>query len=453
MSQPASQSFDLIVIGGGSGGLAAARRAASYGARVALIEARRIGGTCVNVGCIPKKVMYHAASIAEALSDAASYGFRADSGRFDWAAVRQRRDAYIARLNGIYAHHLAQEGVTLFEGRAQLSSARTVEVAGRVLQADHVLLATGGYPRVPQIPGAQLGITSNGFFELTEAPRNVAVVGAGYVGVELSSILRLLGARVTLFARSDALLHTMDPWISEHVLDGLLELGVEVLPRSEAQRVTRSETGALKLTTVSGREVDGFDVLLWATGRSPASSGMGLESLGVRLDARGHVLVDAFQNTNVKGLYAVGEVTGRLPLTPVAIAAGRRLMDRLFGGQADACLDYEGVPSVVFSHAPVGTVGLTEAEAEARHPGQVRVYTTRFTNLYHALTERKPKTAMKLITVGPTQKVVGIHVVGRGADEMIQGFAVALRCGATKADFDRTVAVHPTASEELVTMR
>jgi glutathione reductase (NADPH) len=446
-------SFDLVVIGAGSGGIAAARRAASYGASVVVVEARQIGGTCVNAGCIPKKITHNAAVIAEALGDAAGYGFRAERGRFDWSGFRRRRDAYIERLNGIYDANLKKEGVHQISGRARFVGPEKLEVSGRVLTTRHALIATGGYPRVPEIPGAQLGITSNGFFQLEEQPRHLAVVGTGYIGVEFATMTRLLGTRVGLFSRYEDVLHQFDAMVQEELKQHLLDIGVELHLSSEPQRISRTQAGLLKVTVDQGREVDGFDSLVWAVGRAPASDGLGLRSVGVVTDSSGFVQVDEYQNTNVQGVYAVGDVTGRHPLTPVAIAAARKLADRLFGGETGARLDYEQIPTVVFSSPPVASVGLTEAEAKAAHGDDVKVYTTRFTNLFHAVTERKPKSAMKLLTAGAEERVVGIHVVGAGADEMIQGFAVAMRAGATKKDFDRTVAVHPTAAEELVTMR
>ncbi len=413
-----------------------------------------MGGTCVNVGCVPKKIMFNAATVGEVLHDAHCFGFRAERGKFDWSSVKKRRDAYVRRLNGIYESNLDNDGVERLSGRARLVDARTIEVDGLQLQAPNILIATGGYPRVPDVPGAQLGITSNGFFELSEQPRRVAVVGTGYIGVELAGIFSLLGSKVCLFSRYDDVIHHFDPFLREHLMARLLEIGVEVHPQSEPNRISRMQSGQLRVTTADGRDVEGFDVLLWAVGRAPASEGLGLEKLGVSMDDVGHIAVDDYQNTNVPGIYAVGDVTGRYPLTPVAIAAGRRLADRLFGGEPDARLEYEQIPTVVFSHPPVGTVGMTEQEARARYGDeQVKTYSTRFVNLFHALSDRKPRSAMKLITAGPDEKVVGIHVLGMGADEMIQGFAVAMRAGATKADFDRTVAVHPTAAEELVTLR
>ncbi len=446
--------FDFVVLGAGSGGMAAARRAAAHGARVALIEARRVGGTCVNAGCVPKKIMFNAANVAEMLGDASGFGFRAERGKVDWAGLKERRDQYVERLNGIYAKNLERDRVAYVAGRGRIVKPGCVEVNGRQLLAPHVLIATGGYPIVPTIPGAQLGITSNGFFELEEQPRNVAVVGAGYIGVELSGILRLLGSKVTLFSRYDDVITHFDPMLRAHLMEALAEVGIDVLRKAEPQRVSRTENGTLRVCSHDGREVDGFDALLWAVGRAPASEGLGLETLGVNTNERGFVVVDGYQNTNVKGVYAVGDVTGNHALTPVAIAAGRRLADRLFGGQPGSRLEYDQVPTVVFSHPPVATVGLTEQEAiDAHGPDQIKVYSTRFTNIYYAVTDRKPKTSMKLVVAGKDEKVVGIHVIGLGADELIQGFAVAMRCGATKRDFDRTIAIHPTAAEELVTLR
>lgn len=446
--------FDYLVLGGGSGGIASARRAAKHGARVALVESGRLGGTCVNVGCVPKKVMFNAATIAEALHDARDYGFEVEAGAFDWGRVRRARDAYVARLNGTYRNNLDADGVALVNGRARFVASREVEVDGRRLGADHVLIATGGRPRVPSLPGAELGITSDGFFELDALPPAVAVVGAGYIAVELAGIFRALGAAVTIVLRGEALLKAFDPMIRATVAENLHAAGVRIETHAALERAERGAGGTVALVARDGRRFEGLSTLLWAIGRDPNTDSLDLDRAGVRTDGEGHIVVDPLQTTSAPGVHAVGDVTGRFMLTPVAIAAGRRLADRLFGGQTDARLDYESIPTVVFSHPPVGTVGLTQDEAEKVHgTAAVRCYTTRFTGLYHALTERKVATSMKLVTVGPTERVVGIHVVGAGADEMIQGFAVAVRMGATKADLDRTVAVHPTAAEEIVTMR
>lgn len=447
--------FDFIVVGGGSGGIAAARRAAQYGQRVALIEARRLGGTCVNVGCVPKKVMFNAANLAEAMHDAAGYGFKADTGKLDWAGLKAQRDAYVQRLNQIYAKNLDSSGVQLFRGRAKLVDAHTVEVDCTRLTSPHILIATGGYPRVPDLPGAQLGITSDGFFELATQPTRVAVVGTGYIGVELAGIFQALGTQVSLLSRYDEVLPHFEPMLSHELRQQMVEAGVDFQPNAEPVRVVRGDDGLLKLLTQDQREIGGFDCLLWATGRAPATPGLDLEAAGVETDARGFVHTDEFQNTSVRGIYAVGDVTGRVPLTPVAIAAGRRLADRLFDAQTSAKLNYEDVPTAVFSHPPIGTVGLTEPAAKERYGEEnVKVYSSRFTNLYYSMTHRRPISAMKLITLLPeNERVIGLHVIGLGADEMIQGFAAAIKAGATKATLDETVAVHPTAAEEFVTMR
>ncbi len=426
----------------------------NHGARVGLIEAGRLGGTCVNVGCVPKKVMFNAASMAEALHDARGYGFDVTSPDVDWAHLKQQRDAYVARLNDIYRRNLGVSGVELIAGHAHFVGPNTLEVGGTRIQADHVLIATGGRPRLPDIPGAELGITSDGFFTLEEQPRRVAIVGAGYIAVELAGILNALGTEVTLLLRQQQFLRRFDSLLRDTLMDEMSAAGVNIVACIHLSRVEPDDGGCVNLVSADGTRHPGYDSLIWAIGRDPATDSLGIESAGMSLDAGGHVVVDDWQNTNVPGVYAVGDVTGKWQLTPVAIAAGRRLSDRLFGGQPEARLEYENIPTVVFSHPPLGTIGLTEDEArEAFGHESVKSYNTAFSNMYFAIAGRKQRTAMKLVTVGPQEKVVGVHVIGMGADEMMQGFAVAVRMGATKADFDRTVAIHPTAAEELVTMR
>lgn len=445
--------FDLIVIGGGSGGLACAQRAASYGARTALIEMHRLGGTCVNLGCVPKKVMWNAAQIAETLHDAAGYGFDVSIGRHDWSALKQRRDAYVARLNDIYERNLAARDVQLLRGHARLLDRHSLQVGERRLSADAIVLATGGRPLIPQVPGATLGVSSDGFFEMHERPASVAVVGAGYIAAELSGIFHALGCATTLVMRHERILRHFDAMLGEGLMQIMRDEGLTLATGAVPAALTRESNGQLQLSSADGRRLGPFEALIWAVGRAPSTVGMGLDSAGIALDAFGHVQVDAYQCTNVPGIYAIGDVTQHAGLTPVAIAAGRRLADRLFGGQRERRLDYDNIASVVFSHPPVGTVGLSEADARAQHGDAVQVFTTGFVPMYHALTERKPRAQMKLVTVGSEQRIVGIHVLGAGADEMMQGFAVALRMGATKRDFDDTVAIHPTSAEELVTMR
>lgn len=451
-----SDVFDLISIGGGSGGLACAQRAAEHGAKSAVIESGRLGGTCVNVGCVPKKVMWNAASIAEALEDAGDYGFEigtaAEVGGHDWPALKKKRDAYVARLNGIYARNLAAKGVAHIQGRAKFIDAHTVEVEGARLTAAHVVIATGGYPDVPRVPGAELGITSDGFFELETRPQRVAVVGSGYVACELASAFQALGSEAELFIRKDHLLTHFDVMLGKSLMREMLAGGLAI-HTGVVPGALREHSARKTLVAADGREFPGYDCVLWAIGRSADVAGLELRAAGVALDARGFVATDAFQNTNVEGVYAVGDVTGRPALTPVAIAAGRRLSDRLFGGKRDRHLSYEMIPTVVFTHPPIGTVGLSESEARARYGEAVKVYVADFTAMYHAVTARKPRTDMKLVCVGQEERIVGCHIIGGGADEMLQGFAVAIRMGATKRDFDDTVAIHPTSAEELVTMR
>jgi glutathione reductase (NADPH) len=447
-----SEAFDLISVGGGSGGLACAQRAAEYGARAAVIESGRLGGTCVNVGCVPKKIMWNAAGIALALADAADYGFGVTAGDNDWGVIKQKRDAYIVRLNDIYARNLAAKGVTHVKGRARFIDAHTVEVDGRLCSAPHIVIATGGTPSVPALPGAGLGITSDGFFALERRPQRVAVVGSGYIACELAGAFHELGSQVELFIRKDHLLTHFDVMLGKSLMREMQASGVGLHPHVVPAAVHERD-GLKTLVASDGREFAGFDCILWAIGRGANLGGLEFERAGAVLDAGGFIVTDAYQNTGVPGLHAIGDVTGRAALTPVAIAAGRRLSDRLFGGMEGRRLDYAMIPTVVFTHPPIGTVGLTEAEARALHGDAVKVYVADFTPMYHALTARKTHTDMKLVCVGAEQKIVGCHVIGAGADEMLQGFAVAIRMGATKRDFDDTVAIHPTSSEELVTMR
>ncbi len=445
------QDFDFIVIGGGSGGLAAARRAAQHGARVLLIEAGLLGGTCVNVGCVPKKISYYAAGIADALRDAADYGFDVEVRGFDLGRLKRARDAYVERLRGIYAKNLLADGVEKLSGWARFVDAHTVEVAGERYRARNVLIATGGAPRIPNVPGRELGITSDGFFELERAPARIVIAGAGYVALELAGIFQALGTSVVLCARGPALLSDFDPMLGEAARQELERAGGRVMTDFVLAEARPTAPGRV-LRSRDGREVEG-NMLLWAIGRVPQTANIGLEVVGVELDTEGHVVVDEYQRASVAGIHALGDVTHRHGLTPVAIAAGRKLADRLFGGMPDAKLDESDVPTVIFSHPPIGSVGLSEPAARARFGDSVRTYTSRFTPLYDGVTTKKTTTALKLVVVGTEERVVGIHAAGLGLDELLQGFAVALKMGATKVDLDRTVAIHPTAAEELVTMR
>ena len=448
-----SETFDLIVIGGGSGGLAHAQRAAQYGARAAVVEAGRLGGTCVNVGCVPKKVMWYAAHHAHQLHHAPDYGFDVRVGEHDWAGLKSRRDAYIKRLNGIYAGNLDKRGVTHIQGYASLVDAGTVEVDGKRYQAGRIVVATGGRPMVPAIPGAEHGITSDGFFELEQRPARVLIAGSGYIAVELAGVFNALGSETRIVVRKDRVLRGFDRMLSDELMKAMDKSGIAV-DTGVVPAAVEKTASSLVLVASDGRRFGPVDCVVWAIGREPNTAGLGLERAGVLTDAQGFVPTDKFQATNVPNVFAIGDVTGRDALTPVAIAAGRRLADRLYGGMEGRHLDYELIPTVIFSHPTIGTVGLTEDAARERFGDDaIKVYDTAFTGMYYALGTDKQRSSMKLVTQGPEEKIVGCHVIGEGADEMLQGFAVAIRMGATKRDFDDTVAIHPTSAEELVTMR
>lgn len=443
--------YDLIAIGGGSGGLAVAEKAAAYGKSVAVVEQAKLGGTCVNVGCVPKKVMWYAASLAEAVRGAPDFGVQAELTGIDWRRLVDGREGFIAGILDYWDGYVAGEGIDRIDGSARFVDAHTIAVGDQHFTAEHIVIASGAEPMVPPVPGKELGITSDGFFALTEQPKHVCIVGGGYIGVELAGVLRALGSAITVVALEPKLLETFDPIVSETVSANMAAEGIVMhLPFAVTGLEQRLEGIA-----VLGRDVEpltGFDCVLWAVGRRPNSRDLNLEAAGVEVLRSGVIPTDAFQNTTVRGIYAVGDVTGRAPLTPVAIAAGRRLADRLFGDQPNRRLDYENIPTVLFAHPPAGSVGMTEAEA--RNTGErVTVYETGFTPMRYALNRHGPRTAMKLVCVGETERVVGIHMVGDGVDEMLQGFAVAVKMGATKADFDNTVAIHPVSAEELVTLK
>ena len=447
-----AEQYDLLVIGGGSGGLAHAQRAAEYGARVAVIEYGPLGGTCVNVGCVPKKVMWYAAHHAHGFHHAASYGFDIEVKGHDWTQLKARRDAYIERLNGIYSNNLDRRGVTYIAGSARFVDANTVEVDGIKYKADRIVIATGGRPSVPEIPGAELGITSDGFFELEERPQRVLIAGSGYIAVELAGVFNALGSDVQLVVRKNSVLRSFDKMLSTELMEAMeradIELDTGVVPKAVEQTAD-----GLVLQAEDGRTFGPVDSLVWAIGRLPNTEMLGAENAGLKQDKYGFIPTDKFQQTNVENIFALGDVTGRAALTPVAIAAGRRLADRLYGEMEGRHLEYELIPTVIFSHPTIGTIGMTEDEARTEFGDGVKVYTSGFTGMYYALGDKKQRSVMKLITAGDDERVVGCHVIGEGADEMMQGFAVAMRMGATKKDFDDTVAIHPTSSEELVTMR
>lgn len=445
--------YDLLAIGGGSGGLSVAERAAVYGKKCAVVESGKIGGTCVNVGCVPKKVMWAGANLSHSLEDAKDYGFDFDNKSFDWKRLVSKRERHIENINNWYHNYLADSNIDELQGFASFVDKHTVEVDGKQVTAEHIVIAPGTMPSLPSIPGAEHGMTSDGFFELNECPKKVAIVGSGYIAVELAGVLNALGSEVCMYLRKEHLLRSFDAVLRETLLEEMLDQGVNIMPRTQLTEIIKEEDGTLSLCDDKGNKNTGYTDLIWAIGRHPKTEGMKLDAINLKLNDKGFIETDIYQNTNIDNIFAIGDVTGRAPLTPVAIAAGRRLADRLYNNQTDRYLDYKMIATVVFSHPPIGTVGLTEGEARKEHGASVKIYQTRFTSLYDSMTKHSTPTAMKLVCIGAQEKVVGCHIIGAGADEMLQGFAVAMRMGATKKDFDDTVAIHPTSSEELVTMR
>ncbi|KAF8476206.1 glutathione-disulfide reductase [Kalaharituber pfeilii] len=470
---PITKHYDYLVIGGGSGGLASGRRAsAMYGKTVGIIESGPLGGTCVNVGCVPKKVTWNAADLAERIHDANAYGFSiTQTAPFNWSLFKTKRDAYVHRLNGIYERNLQNDKVDYIKGRASFASRNQINVttpeSTTSYTADKILIATGGRPFFPNVPGAEYGISSDGFFELEQQPKRVALVGAGYIGVELAGMFASLGSETHFFIRGDTVLRSFDAMIQEAITSHYEDfLKMNIHKRSGITKVDKDpSTGVLTLhfNSASSDQIQTVQVdsLVWAIGRTPEVEDLNLAAVGVELSmikSRPYVKVDAYQTTSVPNIYAIGDVCGLVELTPVAIAAGRRLADRLFGPShlSGSKLDYELIPSVVFAHPEVGTIGLTEQQARERYgDDQIKVYQTSFVGMYYAMMdpERKAKSKYKVICAGDDEKVVGLHIVGDGSAEMLQGFGVAVKMGARKKDLDACVAIHPTSAEELVTLR
>ncbi|MBN6068439.1 glutathione-disulfide reductase [Aggregatibacter actinomycetemcomitans] len=455
-----SRHYDYLAIGGGSGGIASINRAASYGKKCAIIEAKHLGGTCVNVGCVPKKVMFYGAQIAEAINHyALDYGFDVEVKKFDFAKLVESRQAYIDRIHTSYNNVLAKNNVDVIHGFAKFMNKNTVEVtladgSTEQVTADHILIATGGRPSHPPVKGVEYGIDSDGVFALNALPKRVAIIGAGYIAVELAGVFNSLGSDTHLVVRRHAPMRNQDPLIVETLVEVLEQDGIHLHKHTTVQEVIKNADGSLTVKFDHDREII-VDCLVWTIGRDPATDKIGLENIGVETNDRGFIKVDKYQNTNVPGIYAVGDIIdGGIELTPVAVAAGRRLSERLFNNKPNEYLDYNLVPTVVFSHPPIGTVGLTEPQAIEQYGAEnVKVYKSGFTPMYSAVTQHLQPCRMKLVCAGKEEKIVGLHGIGFGVDEMIQGFAVAIKMGATKADFDNTVAIHPTGSEEFVTMR
>ena len=446
--------YDYIVIGGGSGGIASANRAAMHGAKVILFEGKEVGGTCVNVGCVPKKVMWYGAQVAETLHRyAGEYGFDVTINKFDFATLKANRQAYIDRIHGSYERGFDNNGVERVYEYARFVDPHTVEVAGERYTAPHILIATGGHALYPNIPGSEYGITSDGFFELDEVPKRTAVIGAGYIAIEVAGVLNALGSDTHLFVRKDRPLRTFDKDIVDVLVDEMAKSGPTLHTHANATEVVKNADDSLTISFDNGETIT-VDCLIWAIGRAANTSGFGLEKTGVKLTEKGTIYSDEFENTSVPGIYALGDVTGKLDLTPVAVKAGRQLSERLFNNKADAKLDYTDVATVVFSHPVIGSVGLTEEKAIAKYGAEnIKVYKYSFKPMYTTLGDNRQTSTMKLVTLGEDGKRIGLHGIGDGVDEMIQGFAVAIKMGATKADFDNTVAIHPTGSKEFVTMR
>ena len=447
--------YDYISIGGGSGGIASLNRAASYGKKCAIIEASHLGGTCVNLGCVPKKVMWYGAQVAEAIHKyAPDYGFDIDVKGFDFKKLVETRQKYISNIHRSYETNLAKNKVEVIQGFAKFVDTKTVEVNGELITADHILIATGGRPVLPDVKGAEYGIDSDGFFELEQLPERVAVVGAGYVAVEIADVLRSLGSEVDLYVRQHSPLRSFDHSIVNVLIEEMDKEGIELHTHTVIKEVIKNEDGSLTIDLEDGR-TNTVDCLIWAVGREPATDKINLEVTGVETNSIGKIKVDKFQNTNVEGIYAVGDIIeNSIDLTPVAVAAGRRLSERLFNNKPNEHLDYNLVPTVIFTHPPIGTIGMSEMQAIAQYgEDSIKCYSSTFTPMYSAVTQHRQKCTMKLVCLGDEEKVIGLHGIGFGVDEMIQGFAVAIKMGATKADFDNTVAIHPTGSEEFVTMR
>ncbi|MEZ5451985.1 MAG: glutathione-disulfide reductase [Thiothrix sp.] len=453
-----SQHYDLIAIGAGSGGLSVVEKAAKHGAKCAVIEVSEdLGGTCVNRGCVPKKVMWFAANLAYAQHEAQDYGFSTVPGKLDWQKLVAKRENMIGGINDWYLDSfLGELGVELIEGQARFVDAKTLEVDGAKYTADHIVISTGGRPVVPNnIPGAEYGINSDGFFALEEQPEKVAVVGGGYIALELAGVLNALGTRTHMLHQGFPVLIGFDSLMQKTLRFQMEADGILFNDNDKIASIEKQADGKLTIHYADGSTLTDLDQVLWAIGRVPNTDDIGLENTGLELAPGGFIDVNEWQETSVPGIYAIGDIINMrgVQLTPVAIAAGRRLGDRLFGGMKDRKVDYSLIPTVMFTHPPIGTIGLSEEAAREKYGDAVKVYSTEFTPMYYSFAKHKVKTAMKLVVTGAEEKIVGCHAIGLGVDEMMQGFAVAIRMGATKADFDDTIAIHPVSAEELVTMK
>lgn len=443
--------FDLLVIGAGSGGVRAARFAAGFGARVAIVESRYLGGTCVNVGCVPKKLLVYGAHYHEDFAQAAGFGWTLGERQFDWPTLIANKNREIERLNGIYRNLLLNSGVTLLEGHGRLRDEHSVEVAGQVYRARHILIATGGWPQIPDIPGKELAITSNEAFYLPALPRRVLVVGGGYIAVEFASIFQGLGAQTSLLYRGELFLRGFDQSVRLHLKEELSKKGLDLQFNSDIRRIERQADGSLLATLNDGRQL-ATDCVFYATGRRPMLDDLGLENVDIQLDDRGFIQVNERYETSTPSILALGDVTGGMALTPVALAEGMAVARRLFKPEEYRPVDYQNIPTAVFSLPNVATVGLTEEQARAAGH-TLKIFESRFRPMKLTLTDCQERSLMKLVVDAETDRVLGCHMVGGEAGEILQGIAIAIKAGATKRIFDETIGIHPTAAEEFVTMR
>ena len=447
--------YDIIAIGADSGGLSVVEKAVEFGKKCAVVEAKKLGGTCVNIGCVPKKVMWFGAHIAEAVRDAGDFGFDIKQEGFNWSTLVEKRENYINNITTWYDGYIKDLGIDLLEGWGSFVDKNTVLVDGKTYTAETIVIAPGGKPLIPNTTeNADLGITSDGFFALTQQPKKVAVIGSGYIAVELAGVMQALGTQVCLISRKDLVLRGFDDMLRETLTEAMIESGVNKHYHFEAKKLSKETDGTITIGSHDGQVIEGYNEVVWAVGRETLTEPLNLDTVGLETNGKGFIEVDEYHKTKVDNIYAIGDVTGQAQLTPVAIRAGRYLAERLYNNKPELKMDLSKVPTVIFSHPPIGTMGLAEHDAKVKYGGDnIKVYSSVFTPIRYAFTKHQTKTGLKLVCAGDEQLIVGLHIIGDGADEMLQGFAVAIQMNATKADFDATIAIHPSSSEELVTMR
>lgn len=455
MKKPANNyDYDLLILGAGSGGLAAAEQAAKLGAKVGIIESRIIGGTCVNAGCIPKKIMWNAASLADFLFYSREYGFELKLKKFSYQTLVKNRNKFIKHLNKIYADRMKKYKIDYIKGHAKFVDAHSVSVNGKHHSAKHIIIAVGCDPNIPDIQGKELGIGSDKFFQLKKQPKSIAIIGNGYISVEMGSLLNKLGSKVKILIRGDCLLDKFDPMVRKRITNYFVTSDIKLITHADSFKITKGKNKLLSISCKNGKHITNVETVLFATGRKPRTHEINLKVTGIKLNNKGYIVTNKFSTTSCKHIYAIGDVTGKKMLTPVAVAEGRLLARRLFGKEKDLFLDFKNIPTVIFSHPPIGSVGMTTQEAcEKYGKDNLKIYEVEFNPIFYALSSHKVPTFIKLITLKANKKIVGLHMIGEGVEEILQGFAVAVKMGATKSDFDKTVAIHPTSAEELVTMK